>query len=724
MNYVSELEQEPFDAVEFVERLAWRATTGKFEGESFDANVLQEAFQTRIDELKGLHETHQKKCERLEMVLKEEEKRHRIRVNELQIRSREAQADFNSLDSRLDAVAAKVVYLGDQLESVNIPRSRAVEAHRLIRRFAEFHLPKEPKVSTLSPERLFEEADVIHKLYQVCQELPPGRFDEAKNRVNLQYDAVEKELIEEFANSMVGEPDRERMREIAQILSHFKGYNQVIDAFIEQSQAGVYLTPSLFNEVLPICQKSQALVRQVFQGHDQQDKVMSKFILNLFHGKIQEYVMNKLTEEKSDPEKYLNTLQDLYSKTVKLSENLAEAKIQGASPSFLNTCTRAVFARWLDHPNEDSYFNTEQRSLEEKCQTILKRFYDARNHVKRPLQTGSIQELKRDLQAKIGRANINIANLNITVSGNEGFSGDTLISEEVAINILQETKLALNRCTLLSKPQSLPASAACLLKIQLKNLAEQHLEYALDLALNALSPPEPRNQPDLFYFEVVRQCNAVCHLMEKQFVESVLPVVSSTSSHAECLRLKKEAFEKLEHKLNLGLEKTINSALGWSRVILTREQKKNEFVLETDDVNIIQTTVACSKTVRFISTVVKQISDSLDGKNVEAVLKELGTRFHRLVYEHLLQHQVNSNGAMIVICDVNEYRKTARQFNLPLIDKLFDMLHDLCNLLVVQPENIRQVSVEGRLADLDKSVINSFIQLRADYKSARLAKIS
>lgn len=720
MNYVSELEQEPFDAVEFVERLAWRATTGKFEGESFDATLLQEAFQNRIDELKGLHETHQKKCERLEMVLKEEEKKHWLRVAELQEKCRDSQQNFTQLDKRLDDVAAKVVYLGDQLEGVNNPRARAVEAHRLIRAFAEFLAPGPYSPPSLLSDRLFEEADVIHKLYQVCQELPAGRFDKAKEKVAQQYDYVEKELIEEFVNAMVGEPDRGRMREIAQILSHFKGYNQVVDAFIEQSQAGVYLTPSLFNEVLPICEKSQTLVREVFQTQDQQDKVMSRFILNLFHGKIQEYVMNKLISDKGDSEKYLNQLQDLYSKTVKLAEQLAAAKIQGASPVFLNTCTRAVFAHWLDGTTEESYFSIEQKALEDKCSIILKRYYEAHHHQQR--QLGSIQELKRELQTKIGRATINIANINITVSGNEVYSGDTLISEEVAINILQETKLALNRCTLLSRPGSLSQNTCNLLTIQLKYLAENHLEYAVDLALHALPPPEPRNQPELFFFEIVRQCNAVCHLMEKQFVESVLPVVASTM-HAECLKLKKGAFEKLEHKLNVGLERTINSALGWTKVILTREQKKNEFLPDTNDVNILQATFACSKTVKFMTSVVNQIKDSLDGKNVEAVLKELGIRFHRLVYEHLLQQQVNSVGGMMVICDVNEYRKTARQFNLPLVDTLFDTLHDLCNLLVVQHENIKQVSLQGRLADLDKSVISSFVQLRADFKSAKIAKM-
>lgn len=48
----------------------------------------------------------------------------------------------------------------------------------------------------------------------------------------------------------------------------------------------------------------------------------------------------------------------------------------------------------------------------------------------------SFQDLKRDLQARI---------LNV-----ESFGGETFLSEEVAINILQETKQAFQRCQLVS----------------------------------------------------------------------------------------------------------------------------------------------------------------------------------------------------------------------------------------------------------------------------------
>lgn len=49
------------------------------------------------------------------------------------------------------------------------------------------------------------------------------------------------------------------------------------------------------------------------------------------------------------------------------------------------------------------------------------------------------------------------------------------------------------------------------------------------------------------------------------------------------------------------------------------------------------------------------------------------------------------SGAMCAICDVNEYRKCVRLLNCPQVTQLFDILHALCNLLLVKHENLQEV---------------------------------
>ena len=56
-----------------------------------------------------------------------------------------------------------------------------------------------------------------------------------------------------------------------------------------------------------------------------------------------------------------------------------------------------------------------------------------------------MHELRRDLQNVLGaKANLN---LGPTI---ENYGGETFLSQEVAINVLQETKLALKRCSMVS----------------------------------------------------------------------------------------------------------------------------------------------------------------------------------------------------------------------------------------------------------------------------------
>lgn len=90
----------------------------------------------------------------------------------------------------------------------------------------------------------------------------------------------------------------------------------------------------------------------------------------------------------------------------------------------------------------------------------------------------------------------------------------------------------------------------------------------------------------------------------------------------------------------------------------------------------------------------------MDGNNVSSILQDLGVRLHRVIYDHMLQFQYNTAGAMIAICDLNEYRLCTKDLG-PLVVKLFETLHALCNLLLVKPENLKQVSSEDSLVSIN-----------------------
>lgn len=107
----------------------------------FDPVSVHETFLHAIKDLQILEERQQKKCEKLELALKDEETRHAYEIIELQGKNKKAIDLFHQLDERINFVATKVIHLGDQLESVNTPRARAVEAQKLMKHFSEFLSP-------------------------------------------------------------------------------------------------------------------------------------------------------------------------------------------------------------------------------------------------------------------------------------------------------------------------------------------------------------------------------------------------------------------------------------------------------------------------------------------------------------------------------------------------------------------------------------------------------
>lgn len=166
-----------------------------------------------------------------------------------------------------------------------------------------------------------------------------------------------------------------------------------------------------------------------------------------------------------------------------------------------------------------NYFSIETKAFREKSATLLIEYYESKNHQKKQVQMGGFQELRRDLQAVLGaRTNINIAQI-------EDYGGETFLSEELAIAILQRSKLAFQRCQLLSQSIDVPGNALQILEILLQYLISEHVDYALELGLQSVPIPESRTQPEIHFFNVVHQCNAIVRLLEEQINDSVLPLV-------------------------------------------------------------------------------------------------------------------------------------------------------------------------------------------------------
>lgn len=64
-----------------------------------------------------------------------------------------------------------------------------------------------------------------------------------------------------------------------------------------------------------------------------------------------------------------------------------------------------------------------------------------------------------------------------------------------------------------------------LLDYLLNSLITEHVDYAVELGLHAVPIAESKSPPQIYFFDVVRQSNAIIHLFEKLFADSVVPLV-------------------------------------------------------------------------------------------------------------------------------------------------------------------------------------------------------
>uniref|UniRef100_A0A8C7QYH1 Exocyst complex component 5 n=1 Tax=Oncorhynchus mykiss TaxID=8022 RepID=A0A8C7QYH1_ONCMY len=690
-----QLFEEPFDADEYIERLAWRTPGGGSKGgaEAFDPKRLLEEFENHIEELKQLDEKIQRRVEKLEHQCHREAKEFAHKVQDLQRSNQVAFQHFQELDEHISYVATKVCHLGDQLEGVNTPRQRAVEAQRLMTYFNEF-LDGDLRSDVFNnPEKIKEAADIIQKLHLIAQELPFDRFADVKAKIASKYHDLERQLVQEFtAAQRRGEIGR--MREVAAVLLHFKGYAHCVDVYIKQCQEGAYMRSDVFEDTALLCQRVNKQVGEVFQNPE---TVMAKLIQNIFENKLQAHVKEKLDEtRRSDIEQYLKNLYDLYTRTTALAAKLTEFNLGSDKHTFLSKLIKNIFSTYLE-----SYIEMEKDYLRTRSAMILQRYYDSKNHQKRPLGGGSIQELKERIRQRT----------NLPLGPSIDTHGETFLSQEVVVNLLQETRHAFERCNRLSDPSDLPKNAFSIFLLLVEHLCVDHIDYALEIGLSAIPSADAKNA-NLYFLDVVQQANTIFHLFDKQFNDHLMPLIS------ECIILVCEGWLSW----CCPLCRTLNCMVGQMKHILATEQKKTDFRPEDENNVMIQCTAACSKVCVYVSRQVERVRKSMDGKNVDTVLTELGVRFHRLIHEHLQQYSYSSMGGMLAICDVAEYRKSAKDFRVPLVLQLFDTLHALCNLLVVAPDNLKQVCSGEQLTNLDRNLLHAFVQLRVDYRQARLGR--
>nr|VZI36900.1 unnamed protein product [Spirometra erinaceieuropaei] len=344
-------------------------------------------------------------------------------------------------------------------------------------------------------------------------------------------------------------------------------------------------------------------------------------------------------------------------------------------------------------------------------------YYISQNHSKRNIHASGLNELRRDLQARLHIG-----------SDRDAASEKVLLSQEVAINMLDDVRQSAKRCMILSQPSERALFGQRLYDLLSRFLVTDHLDYGITLALQSINSSDPKiSDPSLTFFAAVNEGTSLFNFFEKAVNEFIGPLFNGSPSHLqECASRRQILQRQIEAKFSSGLERCLSLCLARVQAILSSEQKKADYKgdssgpLDNAITGLPSASLACRHVCSFVRRVIQETRKYLDGQNRVNFLNEFGTRFHRILVDHFYCYSFSDSGGFVAMQDVTAYRDTAKDFDSPMIDYLFDVLLKLMNLMLIKPQNVRQVWQDYIRSGIPKELLSNFIQLRADYKSARL----
>jgi len=204
----------------------------------------------------------------------------------------------------------------------------------------------------------------------------------------------------------------------------------------------------------------------------------------------------------------------------------------------------------------------------------------------------------------------------------------------------------------------------------------------------------------------------------------------------QCILEKNALVASLESKIHPGLERAIKCLLPISILyyfnivqnlvvidnvnsILAAEQKKTDYRVKEDQVmDGHEYTVACKKTIEYLSKHHNTVKSTLDGGNAKNYLTQLGIALYEALLAHVKRQQISLGlGGMMLLRDLTQYKEFAKQFGSPIVTEKFAILRDVANIHIVPSENIQTLIEDSHLANMDREELNLIIQLRSDMQS-------
>eukprot|EP00911_Craspedida_sp_UC1_P001860 UC1_evm3s1424 len=671
-----------FDAEELIELVCRSATDTEVlsvdaDGE-FDPAPLLEAVETGVQDLWELSKRVQEEVSRLEGVAHRQQAMHASTLKSLDGGLTEAFDTLQELGDGIRTVSGKIVHVGEELEAVNLRKSRAESAIELARHFEAFGTPDGEllppfydfieteytrTVTSVSSRELHTAADVVQKLRSVLAELPEDRHSLVHKRVAYMRDKVEERLLAEARSCFA---DADALQSCLDTIYAFdfgafaKARAWYIEAFIDAEHDMV--AEDVWKAVEATCLLAKHAIAEVFRSPQ---PVLRSFVKRIVMRVVKKnYVLEELKDARANGN-YLDALHSLYLGARDLVGSLRELFEGGVDKNFEALLLSDIFGDILE-----PHLEIELESLSVTYENQLSSYYESVGHT-RPANSGRLGDraeqavqAARAVKTRVARvarhARSGSSGGGSGATGHivHGSGGDdcTLLSQELTISLLDESQRAIARCADLAPKTSRAEWITRLFLRLLDGLCFDHLRYGLSVSLQRLPPKKPKSQPSLAFLDVLNDANSIFYLVQKHFQSTVLPLVRhSVTYYPLCVQKKNEAMERLESQLAIGIQYTLDAVVGWFRHILSHEQLKTDFRPVEDEGFGNTCTRACAMACEFLQRVSGALISCLNGRNLQAARRRLGTEIHVALMDHLRHHTFNTMGGMLLTKDLAKY---------------------------------------------------------------------
>ncbi|KAI1978906.1 Exocyst complex component 5 [Ophidiomyces ophidiicola] len=567
-------------------------------------------------------------------------------------------------------------------------------------------------------------------------------------------ETLEKDLLKQF-DDFYRRANFEGMRECAKVLHDFSGGSSVIGLFVNQHQffidrsqlindetvgdpdtwekladpdaepPGVESSlQSLVDEVKVVVQEESGIIKRIFPFYEQ---VLGTFVQRVFQQSIQQQL--ELVLEKASSVSSLAFLRSLQTARAYISGLVDDLKAHGLTehPDAISSQTATVLDQQLEElfiPYFTGYIERERGNLEEEYTSLLFKF--STFHVRRKkTPTTFISSLAKSGSELIASARdaylsrldtsdftptqrkmlLRVAGLKETDDQKQ--AEIELTNEDGQLNIgfakrmLKWLAEGVGRGLELNVGSETPKDVAGLLNMLLSMMGEGYLEMALDASLeSAISQESGKSEPEFEYLSTLRTAVNITHLMLTCINTVLIPLAASNITIRRDMEKKTGfAISRIEEKVNLIEQKTVDGVLAWISRVLS-SQKKNDFrpkegLAETGWLEMLQTPT-CASISGFLSRLQGAAITSLPSsdKNIKIFLTEIALGTRTLLLEHFKKFPVNGPGGLMVTKDMTRYTELLRSWDIDDgvkgVGGTLDVLLEVGSLFVVGPEALRE----------------------------------